>query len=95
MRHIEGPLKLDGRAKPGNDQVNNSTSTSCTKYLARVSLLPEQFEVLERVYSNNLYPDTSLKRKLADDLKVDFGKIRTWFTKRRQKERQGKRKLSA
>ena len=95
MRRIQGPLKFDGSAEPGNDQVTNSTSTSCIKYVARVSLLPEQFEVLERVYSNNLYPDVFLQRKLADNLKVDFGTIKNWFKKRRHKEGHGKRKLRA
>ena len=90
MHAIEGLSKFDGSAKPGNDHVTNSKSTR--KHVARVSLLPEQFEVLERVYGNNLYPDTPLQRKLADDLKVEFRTVKRWFNQRREKQRRRERK---
>ena len=83
----------DSCAKPKNGNENNSITYS-TQYVSYTRFSPEQFEMLERVYNANSYPNTSIELKLAANFKVKPSKVKNWFKRRRQKQKEGKSKFS-
>lgn len=47
----------------------------------------KQLQVLKKAYSSNPLPNHSLKLKLAQELNVDWIKVKVWFANKRRREK--------
>lgn len=70
----------------------NSGAISQTKPTeSKPRLAKDEVETLEREFQKNPKPNSSLKRELADQMRVDVARINNWFQNRRAKAKQIKR----
>ena len=49
----------------------------------QVRLTEKQKEVLERIYASNQYPNSSIIRKLCEELNLEWDTVNWWFRSKR------------
>ncbi|KAG7109720.1 hypothetical protein HYQ44_020329 [Verticillium longisporum] len=54
-------------------------------------LAKDEVDKLEREFQRNHKPNSSLKKQLAEEMRVDIARINNWFQNRRAKAKQEKR----
>ena len=72
--------------KPDYDQMDNSKHMLENKRI-RNMFSPKQIELLEKVFEQTHYPDSTIRESLSARLNLSSIRIQTWYQNRRAKFR--------
>nr|XP_002740551.2 PREDICTED: paired mesoderm homeobox protein 2-like [Saccoglossus kowalevskii] len=69
----------------GEDSSSSSTKKTRKSRRSRTTYSRQQLDALERIFSQEQYPDLVVREDIADKLKLDEERVQIWFQNRRAK----------
>uniref|UniRef100_A0A5F4W3N5 Arginine-fifty homeobox n=1 Tax=Callithrix jacchus TaxID=9483 RepID=A0A5F4W3N5_CALJA len=89
-------LNLPGSSDPPAS-ASQATGTTATwrRHQARTSFTREQYEELEALFSETMFPDRNRQEKLALKLNLSESTVKVWFRNRRFKQKKQQQQQSA
>ncbi|XP_065052734.1 short stature homeobox protein 2-like [Rhopilema esculentum] len=69
------------------ETAQDSTGSQVNRRKVRRCFRAEQLEYLERCFMEAIYPEASMRKRIAQELKVSNDRVQVWFQNRRAKAR--------